>query len=170
MASKKLKIALSASLVLNVFLIAGGATFWWSNNQSSTMTDVSRTPRLSVPAVELVQTRSPKVAEKVLSDLRAVALTAREDFDEARSTRHAAINMAASDKFSASEVAALLEQSRASEIRGRGRLESGAVEVLASLEPADRKALAPLLSRRRPRGPDQACNTNHEDGSAHKDH
>ena len=48
-------------------------------------------------------------------------------------------------------VAALLERSRASEMRGRARLESGAVETLNRLNPADRAALAPILSRHKSR-------------------
>ncbi|MNI95879.1 hypothetical protein D3C73_1542250 [compost metagenome] len=46
-------------------------------------------------------------------------------------------------------VAALLERSRASEMRGRARLEAGAVETLGRLQPADRAALAAILSRHR---------------------
>ena len=48
-------------------------------------------------------------------------------------------------------MAALLERSRASEARGRSRLETGAVETLNQLSPADRKALAPILSRHKPK-------------------
>lgn len=154
MSGKGLKIALGVSVVLNVFLLAGGLTFWATDRAAEKATEEMRTPRLAVPVVELVQTRSPEVADKVLTDLRAVALSAREDFHEARLTRRQAIDMTASDTFDASTVAALLERSRASEIRGRGRLESGAVEVLSRLEPEDRKALAPILSRKRPQNRD----------------
>ena len=154
MSGKGLKIALGVSVVLNVFLLAGGATFMATNRYADKNAAESQTPKLSVPAVELIETRSPEVAEKVLTDLRAVALTARDDFHEARTSRRAAIDMTASDNFNAATVSALLERSRASEIRGRGRLEAGAVEVLARLDAEDRKALAPLLSRKRPRNGD----------------
>lgn len=154
MSGKGLKIALGVSVVLNVFLLAGGVTFWATDRYTDKATDEVRTPRLSVPAVELIKTRPPEVADRVLADLRAVAMTARGDFHEARISRREAIDITASDDFDGATVAALLERSRASEIRGRGRLESGAVEVLAKLEAEDRKALAPLLSRKRPQGRD----------------
>lgn len=150
MSGKGLKIALGVSVVLNVFLLAGGVTFWATDHYTDKAAEADRTPRLSVPAVELVQTRSPEVAEQVLADLRAVALTAHDDFREARSSRREAIALTASDQFDAATVAALLERSRASEIRARARLESGAVEMLSRLSAEDRKALAPLLSRKRP--------------------
>jgi len=157
MSCKGLKIALSVSVVLNVFLLAGGVTFWAADRYTDKAAEKDRAPRLSVPAVELVQTRSPEVAEQVLADLRAVALTARNDFHEARDSRREAIALTASDQFEAATVAALLERSRASELRGRGRLEAGAVEMLSRLEPEDRKALAPLLSRKRPQRSDEKC-------------
>ncbi len=163
MSGKGIKIALAASVVLNVFLLAGAATFFATDRAAEKATEEVRTPRLSVPAVELIQTRSPEVAEQVLADLRAVAMTARDDFHEARLTRREAIDITASDEFDAATVAALLERSRASEIRGRGRLESGAVEVLSKLQAEDRKALAPLLSRKRPQNRD-----NHSADEAHK--
>lgn len=153
MTSRNMKKALCASVVLNIFLVAGGGTFLWVSSQNKAQ-DKSRAPHLSVPAVELIKTRSPEVSERVLTELREIALTAHGDFEEARRTRRQAIDITASDDFNASDVAALLEQSRASEIRGRGRLESGAVDVLSRLEAEDRKALATLLSRRRPRGPE----------------
>lgn len=63
--------------------------------------------------------------------------------------------MTASDGFDAVAVAALLERSRASEMRGRARLEAGAVETLGRLSAADRKALAPILSRHKSRSRDK---------------
>jgi uncharacterized membrane protein len=56
--------------------------------------------------------------------------------------------MARSADFDPAEVSALLEQSRAAELRGRARLEADAVGVLATLEPDDRAALSEILTRR----------------------
>ena len=42
-------------------------------------------------------------------------------------------------------------EDRVAEARGRSRLETGAVETLNQLSPADRKALAPILSRHKPK-------------------
>ena len=54
--------------------------------------------------------------------------------------------------FDASEVSALLARSRAAEARGRARLEAGTIEILQTLSPADRAALAPTILARRGRG------------------
>lgn len=151
MSARHLKTALGVSVVLNVFLLAGGAAFWWSSQEAAKQARADRTPRLSVPAVELVNTRSPEVADKVLAELRQIAMSAHEDYQEARTARRAAIDITASDEFDVARVSGLLERSRASEIRGRARLELGVVDMLSRLEAEDRKALAPLLSRKRPR-------------------
>ena len=45
-------------------------------------------------------------------------------------------------------VQTLLDQSRAAEMRGRTRLENGAVAVLGTLTPDERKALTPILQRK----------------------
>ncbi|MBX4158907.1 hypothetical protein K4A07_17435, partial [Lactiplantibacillus plantarum] len=42
----------------------------------------------------------------------------------------------------------MAQQSRAAEMRGRQRLETGAVALLATLTPEERKALTPLLQRK----------------------
>ena len=156
MSARNLKLALGVSVVLNVFLLAGGGAFWWSSQQAAKLAELERTPRLSVPAVELVNTRSPEVAETVLAELRQIAMSAHEDYQEARTARRAAIDITASDQFDVARVSSLLERSRASEIRGRARLESGVVDMLSRLEAEDRKALAPLLSRKRPRNGETA--------------
>ncbi|HUH11198.1 MAG TPA: periplasmic heavy metal sensor, partial [Brevundimonas sp.] len=91
------------------------------------------------------------VRDQVKAQLRAAAMQARPDFEEARAARREAIALTGADKFDPVAVAALLERSRASEARGRSRLETGAVETLNQLSPADRKALAPILSRHRAR-------------------
>jgi uncharacterized membrane protein len=156
MSARNLKLALGVSVVLNVFLLAGGAAFWWSSQEAAKQAEADRTPPLSVPAVELVNTRSPEVAEKVLTEMRQIAMSAHEDYQEARTARREAIDITASDQFDTARVSGLLEQSRASEMRGRARLESGVVDMLSRLNVEDRKALATLLSRKRPRNGETA--------------
>ena len=149
MASRKIKLALVASVALNVFLIAGGTAVWLTARETREAERMTRTTRTDT-LMELVDKRSPEVAEKIEERLRGVAMAARPDFQEARAARRQAIALTASDDFDAVVVAGLLEQSRASEMRGRARLESGAVEILNDQEPDDRKALARILSRYRP--------------------
>ena len=61
--------------------------------------------------------------------------------------------------------ATLLEQSRAAEMRGRQRLETGAVALLATLTPEERKALTPLLQRKGSARRDAA---RHDGSGAHR--
>ncbi|MEG1452083.1 periplasmic heavy metal sensor [Brevundimonas sp.] len=149
MASRKIKLALVASVALNVFLVAGGTAVWITARETREAERLTRTTRTDT-LMEMVSTRSPDVAQAIEVRLREVAMAARPDFQEARAARRQAIALTASDDFDAVTVAGLLEQSRASETRGRARLESGAVEILNDQAPEDRKALARILSRYRP--------------------
>lgn len=151
MDARKVKLALAVSVAFNVFLVAGGTALWLGVSNEREAARQARATRTET-VLELVEGRPPEVAEAVRSRLQAVALTARPDFVEARQARRDAIAMTASDDFEPTVVAGLLEQSRASEMRGRARLEAGAVEVLSGLEPVDRKALSRILARhhRRP--------------------
>ena len=54
---------------------------------------------------------------------------------------------AAAETFDADQVRTLLEQSRAAELRGRSRLENGAITVLGTLDVEDRRALSAILAR-----------------------
>ena len=149
---RRMKFALAASVALNVFLVAGGVALWLSVQEGRKAEQQHKLSR-SEMVMELVSTRSPVVAEPIKARLREIALAARPDFQEARKARLAAIEQTESDQFDAAEVAGLLEQSRASEMRGRARLEAGAVAVLADQAPEDRKALARILSRHHPHAP-----------------
>lgn len=151
MASRTLKTALAVSAALNVFLLAGGAAIWVKTRTATEAEQTVRTSR-SETVMELVDTRPQSVAVPLKEDLRALALTARPDFEAARGARREAITITASDDFDPAKVKALLEQSRAAELRGRARLETGAVDLLNGLEAEDRKALSRILSRHRASG------------------
>jgi len=96
----------------------------------------------------LIGELDPAVRGRVRETLRASALVARPDFEEARQKRREAAQIASSDTFDGGRVTALLARSRAAELRGRARLEADAVALLGTLEPADRKALSEILTRR----------------------
>jgi uncharacterized membrane protein len=55
---------------------------------------------------------------------------------------------AAREPYDAAAVAALLAQSRAAEARGREKVETDALAILATLEPTDRAAFAQILNSR----------------------
>jgi uncharacterized membrane protein len=90
----------------------------------------------------------PEVRQHVRSTLRASAMAARPDFEASRAARRQAVELMRVPTPDAAAANALLDQSRAAEMRGRARLEHDATALLATLEPKDRQALAVILSRR----------------------
>lgn len=148
MTARTLKIALAASVALNLFALAAGATLLVGRaNVERRIEAQHRAPR-DHPFMTLVEGLDPAVRDRVRDTLRASARAARPDFEEARLKRRQATALARSADFDPVEVSALLEQSRAGELRGRARLEADAVALLGTLEPDDRAALSEILTRR----------------------
>lgn len=148
MNSRTLKIALAVSVGLNLFAVGGGAAYLISRERIERRLDDQRRAGREGPLREVLQTLDPATRDRVRTALRASALAARPDFEAARAARREAIAAAGAPTLDPTRVDALLVQSRAAEMRGRARIEAGAVAVLATLSPEDRKALAPLLQRR----------------------
>ena len=148
MSPKALKIALAASVALNLFAAAAVTTLFVTRAQVEDRVEAQhRAPRTHSP-MRLIEELDPTVRERVRDTLRASALEARPDFEEARLKRRQAVEMSRSETFDAARARALLEQSRVAEMRGRARLEADAVALLGTLEPDDRKALSEILTRR----------------------
>ena len=147
MTSRSLKIALAVSVALNVFAAAAVGAVWVARDKIEHRIAEAHKPGRGESVWDVVERMDPAVRDQVKAQLRASAMQARPDFEEARAARREAIALAGGETFDPVAVAALLERSRASEARGRSRLETGAVETLNQLSPADRKALAPILSR-----------------------
>ncbi|WP_269220608.1 periplasmic heavy metal sensor [Brevundimonas vesicularis] len=148
MTSKSLKIALAVSVALNLFAVAGGVTYVVNRDRIERRIEDQRRPGREGPLAEVLADLDPAVRQRVRTALRESALVARPDFEAARGARREAIDIAGQPTLDAARVESLLEQSRAAEMRGRTRLESGAVAVLATLTPEERKALAPILQRK----------------------
>ncbi|WP_295208470.1 periplasmic heavy metal sensor [uncultured Brevundimonas sp.] len=148
MTSKSLKIALAVSVALNLFAAAGGVTYVVNRDRIERRIEDQRRPGREGPLAEVLADLDPAVRQRVRTALRESALAARPDFEAARAARREAIDIAGQPTLDATRVESLLEQSRAAEMRGRTRLESGAVAVLATLTPEERKALAPILQRK----------------------
>ena len=148
MNARTLKIVLAASVALNLFALAAGATLLVGRaNVERRIESQHRAPR-DHPFMTVVEGLDPEVRDRVRAALRASALTARPDFEEMRRKRRDAIALARSPEFDPARVAALLEESRVAELRGRARIEADAVAVLQTLEPDDRAALSEILTRR----------------------
>lgn len=148
MTSKSLKIALAVSVALNLFAVAGGVTYVINRDRIERRIEDQRRPGREGPLAEVLADLDPAVRQRVRTSLRESALAARPDFEAARAARREAIDVAGQQTLDATRVESLLEQSRAAEMRGRTRLENGAVAVLATLTPEERKALAPILQRK----------------------
>lgn len=147
MTSRNLKIALAVSVALNVFAAAAVGAVWVARDKIEHKVAEAHKSGRREPVWDVIERMDPAVRDEVKAQLRAAAMQARPDFEEARAARREAIALTGGETFDPVAVAALLERSRASEARGRSRLETGAVEVLSQLSPTDRKALAPILSR-----------------------
>ena len=148
MTPRTLKIALAVSVALNLFAIgaaAGGAII------GARVADERRPPR-HASFHQTLETLDPATRDQVHGAMRAVALSARPDFREARAARREAIALTREDSFDRDRIDALLARSREAEMRGRVRMEAGTVEILSTLQPADRASLASMLARHGHRG------------------
>lgn len=148
MSPRTLKIALAASVALNLFAVTAVTTAMVTRAQVERRIDDDRRAPRENSAFAIVRQMDPQVRERVRESLRASALAARPDFEEAKARRREAVQIAASPTYDAARVSALLEQSRTAELRGRARLEADAATLLGTLEPADRTALSQILTRR----------------------
>lgn len=149
MSPKTLNVALAASVALNLFALAAGATVLVGRAKVEDRIDAAQSPQQSrSPFATVVSRLDPQVRQRVRQTLKASALTVKPDFEEARIKRRAAVEMAGSPNYDPARARTLLEESRAAELRGRAKLEADAVDLLATLDPADRQALSEILTRR----------------------
>ena len=94
MSPRTLKIALAASVALNLFAVAGGGAAWWMwSRVEARVADQQRPPRTQ-SMKEIVGAMEPEVSERVLRSLRASAMAARPDFEAGRTARREAIEAA----------------------------------------------------------------------------
>lgn len=148
MNARSLKIALAASVALNLFALAAGATLLVGRADVERRIEAQHRAPRDRSFMTVVEGLDPAVREGVRDTLRASAREARPDFEEARLKRRQATALVRSTNFDPARVSALLDESRAAELRGRARLEADAVAVLTTLEPDDRAALSEILTRR----------------------
>lgn len=151
MSRRALMIALAASLALNLFAVAAGMTAWVNREAAQERIDDRRSGGDRVSPMQVIDTIDPARREQVRAELRAAALSARPDFQEAREARRRAVALAEAETFDPAAASALLEQSRASELRGRARLEAEAVRILSDLSAQDRARMSAILKRHRHR-------------------
>jgi uncharacterized membrane protein len=149
MSTRTLKFLLGLSVALNVFALAIGTTVAVRQSRLEGDLQVQNRQVMSRPPIlTVVENLDPEVRDRVRGLLRASALQAKPDFEEARTKRREAVALAQAPIFEPSRVRGLLEESRAAEARGRARLEADAVSVLETLDAEDRSAVAEILTRR----------------------
>lgn len=152
MSGRTLKIALVASVALNLFALGAGTAFLISRAKVDERVAEQRRPGREGGFPQLIARLSPEARQEVRTSMRAAALSARPDFEAAREARREAVEAARQPQMDPARVQALLDQSRTAELRGRARLEGGTIAMLEKLDVRDRAALAELLARRGPGG------------------
>lgn len=148
MSPRALKIALAASVALNLFAVAAGATLLIGRDRVEQRVEEQRQAPRDASMMALVNKVDPEVRQRVRTSIRASALAAKPDFDEARQKRREAVVLAETGALDPVRIRTLLDESTAAEMRGRTRMETDAVALLGTLEGDDRKALAVILTRR----------------------
>ena len=143
-----LGVALAASVAVNLFAATAAYTTLSGQDRIERRIDDRAREDRRPPTRELVAALSADVRPRVQQALRDAGMAARPDFQQARELRRQAMAAAAAEPYDAARVEALLDQARAAEIRGRERLEADALEILGTLEPADRAVFAQILNNR----------------------
>ncbi|CAL1690755.1 hypothetical protein MMB232_00889 [Brevundimonas subvibrioides] len=151
MKTRTLAIVLGAALAVSVGvnLFAGTAAYSVMSRQEhgdrrQGDSELQRRPS----SREMIGNLSPEAREPVRQALRAAAQRARPEFQASRDARRQAIAAASAEQLDSARVAALLDQSRAAEVRGREMLEADAIAILGTLGPADRAVMAQMLNGR----------------------
>lgn len=142
-----LGVALAVSVAVNLFAATAAYTALTGQDRIERRGDDRGRDDRHGSSREMVSSLSPQVQGRVRQALRDAGMAARPDFQQAREARRQAVTAAAAEPFDAARVNALLDQSRAAEIRGRERLEADTLAILATLEPADRAVFASMLNR-----------------------
>lgn len=148
MSNRVLKLALAVSVALNVFAVAGGAAYVFSRERIERKVEDQHRAGDRNPFAQVLAELNPATRDRVRQQMRASALAARPDFEASRDARREAIALAAEPTLDQARVRERLQTSREAEFRGRARLEGEAVDILAGLNLADRRALTPILSRK----------------------
>ena len=136
------KIALAASIVLNVFILgaAAGAFFWRS----------SPTPpqRAEQGLAAVAQALEPAQRQAFRQALATARRDAQPDSQAARAAREELARLLGEPNLDHAAIDATLEATRAADIRVRARAEAAVVDFADSLGPQDRAKLVQGLSSR----------------------
>ena len=157
-----LGVALAASVAVNLFAATAAWTVLNGERRMERRYDDRDEGGGRASPRELVAALDADARKPVRDALRAAGLRARPDFQAAREARRQAVVAAAREPYDAAAVAAPLAQSRAAAARGREKVETDALAILATLEPTDRAAFAQILNSRGRAGGQREVRRSHE--------
>jgi uncharacterized membrane protein len=143
MSPRALKIGLGVSLALNLFLVGALVAGLVVGQRELKARGFMRHPPLFVAARSLPEADQQRLREQ----MRSAADAARPDFRAAREARREAVALASAQQYDASAVRTALSRSHASEVAGRAKLDARLTDLMATMTPEARKALAPSLGR-----------------------
>ena len=143
-----LGVALAASVAVNVFAATAAYTALRGQDRIGQRMEGPEREQRPPSTRELLERLNPETRTRVRQAMRDAGMAARPDFQQARELRRRAVALAAAEPYDANGVKALLDQSRAAEIRGRERLEADALVILSTLPASDRASLAQILNNR----------------------
>jgi uncharacterized membrane protein len=145
MSPKNIKWALGVSLVLNLFLIAAGIGAGVVVHHR--MHDFRRPPPSSTVWSNTAKDLTPESRARILSVVKAAALSGEADMDQARTLRAQAATLAGKDPYDANAVAALSTQARVLEGKARDNVEDALIHGMAPLAANERTAVANRMLR-----------------------
>lgn len=99
-------------------------------------------------AREMLAELDPETRRSIRQALQDARQRARPDFQQARQARRDAVAAVAIQPYDPVRVAALLDQSRLAEARGRRKIEVDVLAILGTLEPEERAVFAQVLNAR----------------------
>ena len=146
MTSSKLKVALAASLALNLFVIGAVAGAAGMQARLSKKVPESSTRGNASALMRAAEVLPEGKREQYHARLKAEGENAQSDFKAARAARVKASAMIAAPNFDQAGIAALLAEARSHDVRARTRFEDAVIQFAATLTPEERKVLGERLS------------------------
>jgi uncharacterized membrane protein len=142
--SRGLKLLLTLSILLNVFLVCAGVSAALWGKREFDEGKIRQPTQMQMAA----RTLDPAVHDQLRRFMRAKGETIRPDFAAARQVRAKAADLAAQPTFDRAGVSALLAQARASEASGRAKVDEAMLDFMATMSPDQRAKLAPGFKAR----------------------
>ncbi|ESQ73666.1 periplasmic heavy metal sensor [Asticcacaulis sp. AC402] len=142
MASGKIKWALGASVVLNLFLLAamGGSAYVVKEHCKS-----RARPPMASTWDKATKDMPPETKARIKGLIKQSALSGEQDMAKARDLRAEAARLAATDPYEPARIAALSEEARSYEDQARAKVERALIEGMAALSADERRLVADHL-------------------------